>query len=360
VKIDLFDYDLPRESIAQEPAARRDASRLLLLPRRAPEGTGASGSTEGGELLAEIPFHRLADRLRPGDLLVLNDTRVRPVRLHARKPSGGAVELLLLEPQASPGTWTCLLSTSKGVREGMRLAIAGRLEAAVLANPEQGRSVVRLEDEEAERGDPIERHGEMPLPPYIRRAAQDPRAPLDRERYQTVYARYPGAVAAPTAGLHFTEELLASLPGRGVAVATLSLHVGPGTFLPVRTDEIEEHRVEAERFALPESTAAAVRACRARGGRVVAVGTTVTRVLEARAASAGTVEAGTGDCDLVILPGHRFRVVDALLTNLHLPKSSLLLLVAAFAGRERILAAYREAVRKKARFYSYGDAMLIA
>jgi len=360
VKLDLFDYDLPKERIAQEPAARRDASRLFLLPRREAEGTGVSASTEGAELLAEIPFHRLPDRLQPGDLLVLNDTRVRPVRLHARKPSGGAVELLLLEPQAEPETWTCLLSTSKGIREGTRLAIAGRLEASVLADPEQGRSVVRLEGEEQEQGDPIERHGEMPLPPYIRREAEDPRAPLDRERYQTVYARHPGAIAAPTAGLHFTEELLASLPGRGVAVATLSLHVGPGTFLPVRTGEIEEHRVEAEPFALPESTAEAVRACRARGGRVVAVGTTVTRVLEARAASAGTVEPGTGDCDLVILPGHRFRVVDALLTNLHLPKSSLLLLVAAFAGRERILGAYREAVRKKARFYSYGDAMLIA
>jgi S-adenosylmethionine:tRNA ribosyltransferase-isomerase len=359
VKIDLFDYDLPKERIAQEPAARRDGSRLFLLPRRAPEGAGASPFSGDADLLEEIPFHGLAERLRPGDLLVLNDTRVRPVRLHARKPTGGAVELLLLEPQAGPATWTCLLSTSKGIREGTRLSIAGRLEALVLAPPEEGRSVVRLEGEEQVAGDPIERHGEMPLPPYIRREAEDPRAPLDRERYQTVYARHPGAVAAPTAGLHFTTELLETLPGRGIAVATLSLHVGPGTFLPVRTDEIEAHRVEAERFDLPASTAEAVRACRARGGRVVAVGTTVTRVLEARAGSAGTVQPGTGACDLVILPGHRFRIVDALLTNLHLPKSSLLLLVAAFAGRERILAAYREAVRRNARFYSYGDAMLI-
>ncbi|HET8947360.1 MAG TPA: S-adenosylmethionine:tRNA ribosyltransferase-isomerase [Candidatus Polarisedimenticolia bacterium] len=204
MKIDLFDYDLPRERIAQEPAARRDASRLFLLPRHAPEGSGASPSPDGEGLLTEIPFHRLADRLRPGDLVVLNDTRVRPVRLQARKPSGGGVAILLLEPQASPGTWTCLLSTSQGIRAGIRLAIAPRLEAAVLADPAQGRSVVRLEGEEQEAGDPIERHGEMPLPPYIRREPHDPRAALDRERYQTVYARHPGAVAAPTAGLHFT------------------------------------------------------------------------------------------------------------------------------------------------------------
>jgi S-adenosylmethionine:tRNA ribosyltransferase-isomerase len=346
VKIDLFDYDLPKEQIAQEPATRRDASRLFLLPRRAAD-----------EGLEEIPFGRLPERLHPGDLVVLNDTRVRPARLHARKPSGGAVEILLLDAQAAPGTWTCVLSTSKGIREGVRLRVAGPLEAVVLADPAQGRSVVRLEGEE---GDPIERHGEMPLPPYIHREPNDPRAPLDRERYQTVYARHPGAVAAPTAGLHFTPGMLEALPGHGVAVATLSLHVGPGTFLPVRTLEIEEHRVEAERFDLPAATAEAVRACRARGGRVVAVGTTVTRVLEARADAAGTVEPGRGFCDLVILPGHRFRIVDALLTNLHLPKSSLLLLVAAFAGRERVLAAYREAARRGARFYSYGDAMLIA
>jgi S-adenosylmethionine:tRNA ribosyltransferase-isomerase len=360
VRIDLFDYDLPPGRIAQEPAARRDASRLFLLPRRAGAGSAASSAAEAPERLEEIPFHGLPDRLRPGDLVVLNDTRVLPVRLQARKPTGGAVAILLLAPQAPPGTWTCLLSTSKGIREGTRLHIAGRLEALVLVDPAGGRSVVRLAGEEEDPGDPIERHGQMPLPPYIRREPQDPRAPLDRERYQTVYARHPGSVAAPTAGLHFTQEMLQALPGKGVAVATLSLHVGPGTFLPVRTDEIEEHRVEAERFDLPAATAEAVRACRARGGRVVAVGTTVTRVLEARASSGDTVEPGTGWCDLVILPGHRFRIVDALLTNLHLPKSSLLLLVAAFAGRERILAAYGEAARRGARFYSYGDAMLIA
>ena len=364
MKIDAFDYDLPPERIAQEPASRRDAARLFLLGRGAEErgaagAAGPAGLQETDPLLEEVPFGRFPEFLRPGDLVVVNDTRVRPVRLHARKPSGGAVEILLLEPQPAERTWTCLVSTSKGIREGVRLAIAAGLDATVLADPLQGKSVVRLEDEDGAAGDPIERHGVMPLPPYIRREPEDARAALDRERYQTVYARHPGAVAAPTAGLHFTEEMLAALPGRGVAVAALSLHVGPGTFLPVRAEEIEDHRVEPERFDLPRATTEAVRDCRARGGRVVAVGTTVTRVLEARSGPGGAVEPGTGWCDLVILPGHRFRTVDALLTNLHLPRSSLLLLVAAFAGRERILAAYHEAARRGARFYSYGDAMLI-
>jgi S-adenosylmethionine:tRNA ribosyltransferase-isomerase len=368
VKIDQFDYDLPADRIAQEPAARRDAARLFLLARppqtRDAPAAGAPAGVlpvpEAGRLLDEVPFHRFPDLLRPGDLVVLNDTRVRPLRLHARKASGGAVEILLLEPQPGDATWTCLLSTSKGIRAGARLLIADRLEAVVLADPAQGRAIVRLEGDERAEGDPIERHGVMPLPPYIRREPKDGRDALDRERYQTVYARHAGAVAAPTAGLHFTPEMLASLPARGVGVAALSLHVGPGTFLPVRAEEIEDHRVEPERFDLPRATAEAVRACRARGGRVVAVGTTVTRVLESRALTEGRVEPGAGWCDLVILPGHRFRAVDALLTNLHLPKSSLLLLVAAFAGRERVLAAYREARERGARFYSYGDAMFIA
>lgn len=353
MKLDLFDYPLPRERIAQEPAARRDDARLFLLdddPR-----------AEAGHL-GEIPFRRFPERLRAGDLVVLNDTRVRPLRLRGRKSSGGAVEILLLEPLAAAGTWRALLSTSKGIRAGVRLGIATGLDAVVVSGPETGRAVVRLEGSETEAGagDPIESHGVMPLPPYIRRdAAGDVRDPLDRERYQTVYAREAGAVAAPTAGLHFTPELLAGLPRCGVEVARLSLHVGPGTFLPVRSEEIEHHAVEPERFDLPETTAAAIAACRDRGGRVVAVGTTVTRVLEARAGDGGSVEAGSGWCDLYIRPGHRFRAVDALLTNLHLPKSSLLILVAAFAGRERILAAYREAARREARFYSYGDAMFI-
>ena len=374
MKLDLFDYPLPKERIAQEPAPRRDDARLFLLDRDpfAEAGQGTSDATglvdeaagTGAALLEEIPFRRFPERLRAGDLVVLNDTRVRPLRLRARKASGGSVELLLLEPLAAAGTWRALLSTSKGMRAGARLGIAKGLDAIVVSAPEAGRATVRLEGSETEAGaarDPIDSHGVMPLPPYIRRdAAGDSRDALDRERYQTVYAREPGAVAAPTAGLHFTPEMLADLPRRGVEVARLSLHVGPGTFLPVRSEEIEDHAVEPERFDLPEETAAAIAACRKRGGRVVAVGTTVTRVLEARVAGGGSVEAGSGWCDLSIRPGHRFRAVDALLTNLHLPKSSLLILVAAFAGRERILAAYREAARREARFYSYGDAMFIA
>jgi len=363
VNLDLFDYPLPRERIAQEPAAVRDAARLFLLDRDARAGSGTDDAAGAGEdLLEEIPFQRFPEQVRAGDLVVLNDTRVRPVRLRGRKASGGAVEMLLLDPLEDAGTWRALLSTSKGVHAGTRLSIAAGLDAVVTSEPEGGRAVVRLEGPGAENragSDPLEAHGVMPLPPYIRRdAAGDARDALDRERYQTVYAREPGAVAAPTAGLHFTPEMLADLPRRGVAVATLSLHVGPGTFLPVRSEAIEDHVVEPERFVLPAATAAAVDGCRDRGGRVVAVGTTVTRVLEARALS-GRMEPGGGWCDLYIRPGHRFRAVDALLTNLHLPKSSLLILVAAFAGRERILAAYREAARREARFYSYGDAMFI-
>jgi S-adenosylmethionine:tRNA ribosyltransferase-isomerase len=368
VRTEDFDYPLPRENIAQEPAARRDDARLFLLERdpRAADAAAGRNAAEasdpaGAGPLEEIPFRRFPEQLRPGDLVVLNDTRVRPVRLRGRKSSGGAVEILLLEPLAPAGTWRAMLSTSKGMHAGTRLAIAAGLDAVVASEPEGGRAVVRLEGPGVESPgiDPIEAHGVMPLPPYIRRdAAGDARDPVDRERYQTVYARQPGAVAAPTAGLHFTAEMLADLPHRGVGVATLSLHVGPGTFLPVRVERIEEHVVEPERYELPAATTEAVKVCRERGGRVVAVGTTVTRVLEARAAS-GRLEPGGGWCELFIRPGHRFRAVDALLTNLHLPQSSLLILVAAFAGRERILSAYREAVGRGARFYSYGDAMFI-
>ena len=369
MRIEDFDYPLPRENIAQEPAARRDEARLFLLerdPRAVDAAAGRSAAdppdAAGAGPLEEIPFRRFPEQLRAGDLVVLNDTRVRPVRLRGRKASGGAVELLLLEPLAPAGTWRAMLSTSKGMHAGTHLRVAAGLDARLATEPEGGRAVVRLEGPDAESGagiDPIEAHGVMPLPPYIRRdAAGDARDPVDRERYQTVYARQPGAVAAPTAGLHFTPEMLADLPRRGVGVATLSLHVGPGTFLPVRAARIEDHVVEPERYELPAATAEAVKVCRERGGRVVAVGTTVTRVLEARAAS-GRLEPGAGWCDLYIRPGHRFRVVDALLTNLHLPQSSLLILVAAFAGRERILAAYREAAGRGARFYSYGDAMFI-
>lgn len=357
MRIEAFDYVLPADLVAQEPALRRDAARLMVIER----------SREG---ILETLFQAIAERLRAGDLLVLNDTRVVPARLLATKPSGGRVEILLLERAGEIGadggagsapeeTWRCMVSPTRGLRAGVRLSVAPGFEAEVLEEPREGRGRVRLHAAAGGAIEALGRHGRVPLPPYIRRGPGDPREPLDRERYQTVYARHPGAIAAPTAGLHFTSDLLGALETRGVALARLTLHVGPGTFQPVRSGHVEDHRLEAEAYDLPAGTAAAVAACHARGGRVVAVGTTVTRVLEARARDEGTVEPGRGWCGLYITPGHRFRVVDALITNFHLPRSSLLVLVAAFAGRERVLGAYAEAVARRFRFYSYGDAMLI-
>ncbi len=344
-----FDYTVPGDLVAQEPAPRRDAARLMVLAR----SRGA---------IVETTFASIGEHLAPGDLLVLNDTRVFPARLMARKATGGRVELLLVARDGEDGgapAWTCIASTGRGIRPGVRLPIAPGFEAEILGETERGRLRVRLRAEGLEADRAIERFGTMPLPPYIRREPGDPRASSDRERYQTVYAASPGAIAAPTAGLHFTEELMRSLEERGLRFARLTLHVGPGTFQPLRTGSVEEHRLEPEEYVLPPATAEAIAACRARGGRVVAVGTTVTRVLEGCAGGARGVMAGRGRCGLYITPGHRFSVVDALLTNFHLPRSTLLVLVAAFAGRERILAAYREAVARRFRFYSYGDAMLI-
>ncbi len=349
MRLEEFDYRLPEERVAQEPCARRDGSRLMVLER-------------AGDGIVETTFMRIGDHLNPGDLLVLNDTRVFPARLNARKATGGRVELLLVgrEPgDPSGGTWRCLASTTRGLKSGARLKVAAGFEAEFLGAAEGGRVRVRLVAADGDADTAVRRHGSAPLPPYIRRGDPDPRAAFDRERYQTVYAREEGAIAAPTAGLHFTEDILDSLRGRGVATATLTLHVGPGTFQPVRATDIEDHRLEPEAFRMPEETSRAIADCRARGGRVVAVGTTVVRVLEDRARDDGRVEPGEGTCGAYITPGHRFRVVDALLTNFHLPRTSLLILVSAFAGRERVLAAYRRAIENGYRFYSYGDAMLI-
>jgi S-adenosylmethionine:tRNA ribosyltransferase-isomerase len=349
MRLEEFDYQLPPGRVAQEPCARRDASRLLVLGRT-------------GQGIVETTFASIGDHLQAGDLLVLNDTRVMPARLRARKSTGGLVELLLVarDPADPKGrTWRCLASTSRGLKPGTRLCIAPGFEAEFLGEAEGGRVRVRLHAGEGDVDGAIRRHGSVPLPPYIRRDDRDPREALDRERYQTVYARADGAIAAPTAGLHFTEELLGRLRARGIGTSTLTLHVGPGTFQPVRSQSIEEHRLEPETFRLPAETALAIAACRARGGRVVAVGTTVVRVLEERARDDGGVEPGEGSCGTYITPGHRFRAVDALLTNFHLPRTSLLILVAAFAGRDRVLAAYQEAIARGFRFYSYGDAMLI-
>jgi S-adenosylmethionine:tRNA ribosyltransferase-isomerase len=348
MRLDEFTFELPEGRIAQEPAERRDASRLMILDR-----------VDG---LRATTFDRIGATLRAGDLLVVNDTRVRPARLLARKPSGGRVELLLLRRDGEAGgddLWRAMISTGRGLRPGSRLAIAPGFEAELAGEADEGCVRLRLRVEQGDAEAALARHGTVPLPPYIRRDPDDPRRALDRERYQTVYARQTGAVAAPTAGLHFTEELLDALGRLGIERAALTLHVGPGTFRPIRSERIEDHRLDPEAFELPEATRQAIAACRARGGRVVAVGTTVARVLEDRALPDGTVRPGSGWCGLYIMPGHRFRVVDALLTNFHLPRSSLLVLVAAFAGRERILAAYREALALDFRFYSYGDAMLI-
>lgn len=348
MKVAEFDFDLPEELIAQEPAPRRDASRLLVLDRE----TGS---------IAHRRFPDLATELRPNDLLVLNDTKVLPARLHGAKPSGGRIEVLLVEPvgaDAGSPVWRALIGGSRSVRPGMRLALPGGLTVVPLER-EADAWRVRLEHPLGDPMPALESAGEMPLPPYIRRAPGDPRAATDRERYQTVFARHPGAIAAPTAGLHFTAELLAAIRARGVETAVVTLHVGLGTFLPVRVDEVERHRMHEEAFDLPPETAAAVQRARSRGGRVVAVGTTVARTLETRADGRGGVTPGAGRSSLFIYPGYRFRVADALVTNFHLPKSTLVMMVAAFAGTGSVLAAYREAIRERYRFYSYGDAMFV-
>lgn len=337
-----LDFELPRERIAQHPIPERDESRLLVLDRAA--GT-----------LTHRRFRDLPDLLAPGDLVVRNVSRVIPARLRGHKATGGRVEALLLAavPDAG-GAWPALLRTRGRARAGLVLhfrGAGGEATAEVAELRSGGEVVLRFRD----GADPLAL-GEPPLPPYIRGGHAEPE---DRERYQTVYAREPGSVAAPTAGLHMTETLLDRLRRRGVALSDVVLHVGPGTFRPVDERSLREGRLHREPYRLPEATARAVREARARGGRVVAIGTTTARVLETRATPDGFVAAGEGTTELFLRPGSAFRVVDALVTNFHLPRSSLLLLVAAFAGRERIREAYAEALRSGYRFYSYGDAMLI-
>jgi S-adenosylmethionine:tRNA ribosyltransferase-isomerase len=343
-----FDFELPVARIAQVPSTPRDASRLMVLDR----GTGA---------VTHRRFSDFPDELAAGDLLVLNDTKVLAARLRGTKPTGGRVEVLLVEPVAEFGgamVWRALLTGSKSVRPGVEIKISRELKLVPLAR--EG-DVWRVELVVAD-GDPIaaiEAAGKVPLPPYIRREEGDPRDSMDRARYQTVYARVPGAVAAPTAGLHFTRELLASLALRGIEIAFVTLHVGIGTFAPVRVNDVEAHRMHDEAFAISDAAAEAVLKARARGGRIVAVGTTVARVLEAAASDRGGIVSGSGRSALFIYPGFRFRVVDALVTNFHLPRSTLLMLVCAFAGTDAVLAAYRLAVKKRYRFFSYGDAMFV-
>ncbi len=334
-----FDFALPPELIAQHPPAERDGGRLMLLDRE-------TGRAEHSEVRA------LPRLLRDGDLLVTNATRVLKARLRGHKASGGAAEALLLEPADAPGRYRALIRHGGRLRVGRKYRLGSpALDAELLSVEPDGSGVLGF----APGVDPYA-SGETPLPPYIRRAAARRE---DEARYQTAFARVPGSVAAPTAGLHLSERLLAALARRGVERAEVVLHVGLGTFRPLRERDLVDHRLHAERFELPQATAEAIAKTRARGGRVVAVGTTTTRVLEARATDDRGVRAGSGSTDLFLAPGDRFRAIDALLTNFHLPRSSLLLLVAAFAGRENVLAAYAEAVREGYRFYSYGDAMLI-
>ncbi len=406
-----FQFDLPSELIAQVPAERRDQARLLVLDR----ATGA---------LTHTQVHALPDHLQPGDLLVVNDTRVIPARLFGRTASGGAVEMLLIRaltpagpcpespggrpsirrqkraatqgerldeysPQISPLTlsrrhlsrgrlegcplgngllgqsppretdkesWLCLGKPANRLRAGTGLIFPDSVGATVVAVHGNGHYRVTFDDAAAVPT-LIARHGDLPLPPYIRRP--DGPLPLDHTRYQTIFATTPGAIAAPTAALHFTDALLSALRAGGVETVSLTLHVGPGTFLPVRCEDLRRHVMAPEWCDIPATTGERIRAAKATGRRVVAVGTTTTRALESAASHGTIVEAGARWADQFIVPGHQFRVVDALLTNFHLPASTLLLLVSAFAGRERVLRTYAEAIRRRYRFYSYGDAMLI-
>ncbi len=331
-----FDYALPKARIATRPASPRDAARLLVLEKNARR---------------HLHVRDLPGLVRPGDLWVFNDVRVIPARILGRKPTGGRVEILLIEEQ-EPNLWLAWGRANKPLRAGQRILVAEDFAVEVVAR--KGKELfVRLVADDPRRA--LEAHGHVPLPPYIARAD----APEDRRWYQTVFARREGAVAAPTAGLHFTEALLARLQEAGARLAWLTLHVGPGTFAPVETDEVEAHRMHAERYEIPAATAQAIAETKAKGGRIVAVGTTVVRALETSALRHGKVQAEEARTDLFIRPGFRFQVVDALMTNFHLPRSTLLMLVCAFAGRARVLAAYEEAVRLGYRFYSYGDAMFI-
>lgn len=338
MRTDDFDYFLPPERIAQTPVEPRHASRLLVVNRATDQ-------------LEHRHFWEVGDYLRPGDLLVVNHTRVLPARIFARKPTGGKVEILLLR-QEEDQVWEALVG-GKRVTAGLSLQLEDGVSVKVEAVLDGSRRRLRFEGPVQAY---LERHGQMPLPPYIHTPLGNP------ERYQTVYAAQPGSAAAPTAGLHFTPELMDALRAKGVGFATVTLHVGLDTFAPVTEDDPQEHVIHTEWCQLSAETAAQIEAARQAGGRVIAVGTTSVRTLESAARAAGpgqSVGAYSGPTDLFILPGYKFRAVDAMITNFHLPRSTLLMLVSAFAGRERMLAAYAEAVRLEYRFFSFGDAMLI-
>jgi len=343
MKVADFHYELPEELIAHHPAAERTGSRLLVMERH-------SGN------LSHARFTDFPSLLRAGDLLVFNNTRVIPARLYGHKPSGGKVEVLLERVLAQHNEVVAQVRAGKTLRAGTDILFHDG--AATVPAEVRGRQdeffILRF-PAALDLMAFFERTGHIPLPPYIKRADES----ADHERYQTVFAQRRGAVAAPTAGLHFDEAILAAIRARGIDTAHVTLHVGAGTFQPIRVENIEEHRMHAEYVDVPEATCAAVRACKARGGRVVAIGTTSVRSLET-ASQSGEIQPYQGDTRIFIHPGYTFKTVDALLTNFHLPESTLLMLVSAFSSREHILAAYAEAVKEKYRFFSYGDAMFIA
>jgi len=348
-----YAYHLPLERIAQHPLKNRDQARLLTLERK-------SGALAHGRI-ADLPA-----RLQPGDVLVINDTRVIPGRLFGRKPTGGRVEVLIIGlPDAAdaggPGSYTtvceCLIRAAKRPRPGTALIFEDGLRAEVLADRDAAHRVAFHSAEPLDAV--ISRIGKVPLPPYILRETPAGVDSADAATYQTVYAARNGAIAAPTAGLHFTPDLLDRIRARGVHIARITLHVGYGTFVPVRVPDIREHRMHAEWFEISPESAGIINQARDAGGRVIAVGTTSVRTLEYAATPEGRVSARRGDCDLFIYPGYRFRVVEGIITNFHLPESTLLMLVSAFAGRENILSAYAIAIENGYRFYSYGDAMFI-
>ena len=336
-----FDFDLPDELIAQQPAVRRDDSRMLVVDRRS-----LSISDRG--------FGEIVDLLRPDDVLVLNNTRVFPARLKGVSETGAKVEIFLVE-RTDDGLWFTLARPAKRLTSGKRIDFAEGFSATVVERSEDGKTIVKF-DTDGDFFDRLESIGQTPLPPYIKRNGE---TSADRERYQTVFAKNRGAIAAPTAGLHFTPDILSEISARGVSIAEITLHVGYGTFEPVRVDDISQHRVAAERYEITEDTAELLNKARADGRRIVAVGTTSTRALETTVNRHGGFVAGSHSADLTITPGYRFEAVGALLTNFHLPQSSLLVLTSTFGGHELIMSAYRHAVASKYRFYSYGDCMLI-
>ncbi|MCC6673250.1 MAG: tRNA preQ1(34) S-adenosylmethionine ribosyltransferase-isomerase QueA [Planctomycetes bacterium] len=344
MRVDDFDFPLPEERIARQPADPRDSARLLVLER-------------ASERREHRVFRDLPEYLRAGDLLVLNDTRVLPNRLVGSRSGGGRAEALILERQGQECRG--FLRPAARVRTGETLSFeSGALLLTLTDRLPEGQVRFRLEARDGDLDGTLDRVGRAPLPPYLHRdGSEDARA--DRERYQTVFAERPGAVAAPTAGLHFTPALLRRIADMGVEIATVTLHVGLGTFAPIRVERVDEHRMHAERYEVSQSAAEAVVEARRRGGRVVAVGTTAVRTLETVARPGRQIAAGSGDSELFLCPGRSFRVVDAMVTNFHLPRSTLFMLVCAFAGRERMLQVYREAIEQEYRFYSFGDAMLI-